>query len=129
MTKDLFGSRTRKHPQGRTASAGSLASLLFALLLVLSVQGASLETLLSHWASADHCGSAADCQPLGAKQDADGCDSPCSCLGCPAHVGALALLNQLIDLGLPVEFRAGHTPDDSLSDLLLQRSVFRPPCA
>ena len=126
---DLTRRRKRKNPHGGAASAGSLRSIVLALLLALSVQGPPLGSLLTHWAGADHCDGAADCQPFGAGQDADGCDTPCSCLGRQAHAGGLALLTQLVDLGQPAVFRAGPAPDDSLSDLLLLRSVFRPPCA
>jgi hypothetical protein len=114
---------------GRDAPGRLLHAVALALLLVLAVQGQSLATLLTHWAGADHCDGAADCQPFGTGTDADGCDTPCSCLGCPAQAGALALLNDHIDLGLSSGIPAHHGPDDPLSDLLLMRSVFRPPCA
>lgn len=103
-------------------------TLSLVLLLLFSVQGLSLVPLLSHWSCAEHCESTTDCHSDG-EGEADGCDPSCSCLGCPAHTGGLALLPGMPALLHRTGVQVRLIPQFEGPPLEPVRAVFRPPCA
>jgi hypothetical protein len=113
----------------RTARASRLwSAMLLTLLLAVAVQGLSLVTLLTHAHRHDHSEAASDCHPV-TGDPADGCDPSCSCLGCPAHAGGLALFPHMPELPTDGPVRRFTAVPLASPSHDAARLVFRPPSA
>jgi hypothetical protein len=134
LKKDLaMTQRPRSHvTRGARPAAPPSAWLRLVLLtlLLLCVQGLPAAGL----ACQDRCADAADCHPCGAGcedggKDDDGDATACSCPGCAAQPGGLALLERLCDLGVPAAGGGVIHLVESPHTHQLVRDIFHPPCA